>query len=136
MREELMSPKVEGIAVAVVKESNESSEAEYSVYLLNLKDEEIEGCLVASRGYGENANTGETVKTSTLRHFLNNVRGKSAAKIEPIMEDLFGLNNEYWVSFWYNGTMYDKKYIFLAETIRADNFRDIPLLNKQGVLIQ
>jgi hypothetical protein len=71
-----------------------------------------------------------------LRHFLDEVQPNSFRKIEPIMEDLFGLNNEFWVSFWIGETMYDKKYIFLPETIQEGNHVNVPLMNKKGVFIK
>ena len=92
MKKDIAPPLVENIAVAVVKELNELNEMEWNVYLLNLKNEKIEGVLVSSHGYG-NIN-GEDVKTSTLRHFLDEVPAKSFVKFEPIMETLFGLNKE------------------------------------------
>ena len=125
---------VEDVAVAIVREENDKGETEWNVYLLNLKNEEIEGVLVTSSGYGELA--GEQRKTSTLRHFLDIVPAHSFAKIEPIMSDLFGLSNQYWVSFYLNKQIYDKKYVFLAESIREENFITIPLIKKKGVMIK
>ena len=125
---------VEDIAVAIVKEKNEEDEEVWNVYFLNLKNEPVEGVLVSSNGYGELE--GEKRKTSTLRHFLDVVDGRSFSKIEPIMENVFGLSNEYWVSFYYNRVMYDKKYVFLPDSIRKDNYTNIPLLNKKGIMIK
>jgi hypothetical protein len=134
MKKDISPPLVEDIAVAIVKEENETNEGEWNVYLLNLKNETIEGVIVSSKGYGVYNN--EEVKTSTLRHFIDNVSPKSFAKIEPVIENVFGLNNEYWVSFFINKTMYDKKYIFLPETIKEENFTLIPVINKKGVMIK
>lgn len=125
---------VEDIAIAVVKELDEHDETAWNVYMLNLKDNEIEGVLVTSNGYGEL--NGEKVKTSTLRHFLDKIPPKGFAKVEPIMETVFGLSNEYWVSFFENNVMYDKRYIFLAESICEENLINIPLINKKGVMIK
>lgn len=136
MREELLGPKVENVGVAVVQETNEENEIMYYVYLLNLRDDIMEGIIICSTGYGENANTGERVKTSTLRHSLEVLLPNEAAKIEPIMEDVFGLANEYWVSFWVNDVMYDKKYVFLPETISPDKMKLIPILGVKGVMIR
>ncbi|MBI2257650.1 MAG: hypothetical protein HYU67_01995 [Flavobacteriia bacterium] len=136
MRQELLGPKVEDVAVAIVQEMNEFNEKMYNVYLLNLKKEEImEGIIITSVGYGENVNTGEKVKTSTLRHTLEVLLPNEAAKIEPIMEEVFGLTNEYWVSFWIDNQMFDKKYIFLPETIQDNKMKELPLLRKKGVII-
>ena len=134
MKKDILPPPVEDIAIAVVREQNDLNEEEWNVYLINLKKEKIEGVLVTSHGYGKLNE--EDVKTSTLRHFLDEVGPKSFVKFEPIIETLFGLNNEYWVSFFLNKVMYDKKYIFLPETIKEEHFILIPYLNKKGVMIK
>ncbi|MFT7345359.1 MAG: hypothetical protein ACI9XP_001954 [Lentimonas sp.] len=136
MREELLGPKVEDIAFAVIPEKNEDGGITHYVYLINYKQEILEGIIVTSVGYGQNANTGEKVKTSMLRHCIEILLPDEAAKIEPIMDEVFGLSNEYWLSFWINDVMYDKKFIFLPETIQEKNMQMIPEINKKGVIIQ
>ena len=113
---------------------NDLNDLEWNVYLLNLKDEKIEKVLVSSHGYG--SVNEEMVKTSTLRHFLDDIEPNAFVKFEPIMESLFGINNEYWVSFFVDNVMYDKKYVFLPETIKEENFILIPHINKPGVMIK
>jgi hypothetical protein len=134
MKKDIHPPDVKDIAVAVVKEENEFEETEWNVYLINFKKEKIEGVLVTSQGYG--MYDGDDVKTSALRHFLDVVEAESFKKIEPVLENLFGLSNEYWVSFFLNKVMHDKKYIFLPETILETNFVQIPIINKRGVIIK
>lgn len=126
--------KVENVAIAVVKETNSKGKEEWNAYILNLKDEELEGVLITSKGYG--MREGENIKTSTLRHFLENIPARSFAKIEPIIDNVLALNNEYWVSFYLNNNMYDRKYVFLPGVINEDYFTNIPLLNKRGVMIK
>ncbi len=125
---------VEKIVVAIVQENDEEDNLIWNVYLINLYDEEIYGVLVSSKGYGKFE--GREVKTSVLRHLIGTVEPQEYAKIEPLMEDLIGLSNEYWVSFYKNKQMYDKKYVFLPESIREENLTLIPVLNKKGVMIQ
>jgi len=134
MKKDIPQLEVKDIAVAVVKEQNELDETVWNAYLVNLKANDIETVLVSTHGYG--TYNDEEVKTSTLRHFLDVVPAKSFAKIEPVMENLFGLSNEFWVSFVENGAMYDKRYIFLPETIKEENFVLIPYINKRGVMIK
>lgn len=137
MRKDINIPKVENIAVAVVHELNEEKTANvYNVYLINLSEEIIEDVMVTSKGYGENKSTGAKIKTSVLRHKLGVIMPNQFFKIEPIMEDVFGINNEYWVSFFVEKKMLDKKFIFLAETIKESNFVTIPQINKKGVFIK
>ncbi|WP_462265226.1 hypothetical protein [Mucilaginibacter sp.] len=120
------------IAVALEKESVESKL--WYVYLINLKNEPIENVLITSKGYGER--NGEQVKTSTLRHMIATVDSKNFALIEPIDEQTFGLTNEYWLTYYIGKEIYDKKFIFLPESIIDSNFIKLPVVNKPGVMIR
>jgi hypothetical protein len=70
-----------------------------------------------------------------LRHFIGDVHPRSSVKVEAIDTQVFGLTNEYWLSYYVDGTIYDKKYIFLPESIVDENISKVPLLNKPGILI-
>jgi len=135
MKEGLLGPKVEKVGVAVIEELTETNEKMYNVYLINFRDDIMEGIIITSTGYGENANTGERVKTSTLRHSLEVLLPGEIARIEPIMEEVFGLANEYWVSFWVDEVMYDKKFVFLPETIAPNKMKMIDQIGQKGVMI-
>lgn len=135
MKKDINPSAIKDVAVAVVQEKNDLQEDVWNVYLINLQDQELQQVLVSSKGYLKLEN-GEETKTTLLRHALGNVAPKSFAKIEPIMENLFGLHNEYWVSYFQNNELLDKKYIFLAETIKKENFINVPLIEKKGILIK
>jgi len=127
---------VEDIAMAVVP-SDDSLPVEeqiWEVFILNLKQTPIENVIIASQGYG--VFNGEDVKTSTLRHYLGDLAPMSFTLIEPIEQKVFGLNNEYWLSFYIKKEIFDKKYIFLPESISETYFTLIPLLNRKGVMIR
>ncbi len=132
MIKDIIFPEVEDVAVAIVQE-HEGLE-EYAVYLINLKAVSILNVLVTSTGYG--LINDEHKKTSTLRHFFEEIKQHDFIQIEPITNEVFGLTNEYWVSFTLNDQLLDKKFIFLPETIVPDNFITIPIINKKGVLIK
>jgi hypothetical protein len=136
MKEHLKSKPAAGVSVAVVNETNELNEENYFVYLINDRADTLKNCIVVSRGYGLNVETNEKVETSVLRHVVEELAPKSFVKIEPIMPEVFGLNNEYWVSFWIDDDMFDKRYIFLPESIKAENMVSLPLMQQKGVLIQ
>lgn len=136
MREELQGPKVEGVAFAVVQQLGEDKQKVYNVYLVNLREDIMEGILVTSQGYGNNVTTGETIRTSKLRHHLEVLMPNEAAKIEPIIEEVFGLSNEYWISFWVDGVLYDKKFVFVAESISEGNMKMLPIIGEKGVMIR
>ena len=124
---------VKDIAIAVALEKESAESKIWYVYLINLKSVPIENVLVTSKGYGEF--DGVQVKTSTLRHMFPVVENSSYKLIEPIDEQTFGLNNEYWLSYYIDGNIYDKKFIFLPESIVDMNFIKLPVINKVGVMI-
>ncbi len=138
MLKDIPELRVEDIALAIVPDLGEDPEPNeftvWDVFLINLKKQPIHQVLVSSTGYG--SIQGEEVKTATLRHFIEEVEPMSAALVEPIDSQVFGLNNEFWVSFYVGKTIYDKKYLFLPESIMVDNFSHIPVLNKTGVMIK
>ena len=134
MLKDIPNPAVENIVIAVVRESNEENEQVWNVYVVNLYKEKIENVLVSSTGYG--TLNGRDVKTTVLRHMIGDIESNDCAKIEPIMSDVFGLTNEYWISFYINKQIYDKKYVFLPESIMEENFTMIPVLDKMGVMIR
>ena len=134
MKDELKGPKVEKVSVAIIEMMVEN-EKSYYAYLLNLRDDIMEGIIISSTGYGQNTKTGDRIKTSTLRHSIEVLLPNEAARIEPIMPEVFGLSNEYWVSFWVNEVMYDKRFVFPAESISEKNMQMIEILGQKGVII-
>ena len=133
MIKDLPENNVKDIAIAVALEKESAESKVWYVYLINLKKEPIENVLITSKGYGEK--NGEQVKTSVLRHMFPIVESGRYKVIEPIDEQTFGLNNEYWLSYYIGDQIYDKKFIFLPESIIDVNFIKIPVVNKPGVMI-
>lgn len=124
--------QVEDFAIAIVP--REEDEVLWDTFVLNLRGEPICDVLVNSRGYGQLK--GEARKTTILRHFFEEIGPSTATLLEPIQTSLFSLTNEFWVSFSYDGHMFDKKYIFVRGSIDSMNFTRIPLINRQGVMIR
>jgi len=132
MLKDINREEVEDIAIAVVPGENDSNI--WEVYMINLKEEGLDNVIVASKGYG--MYNGEEVKTSVLRHYLGAFEPLDIRLIEPIQKEVFGLNNEYWVSFYIGTNIFDKKFIFLPESISEDNFTRVPFINRMGVIIR
>ncbi len=133
MKKDLPLNIVEDISVAVVLEAESPTTKVWNVYLINEKNTAIQNVLVSSKGYG--VKDGKDVKTTILRHFIGDMDAKTSQKIEAIDPQVFGLTNEYWLSYYMDGTIYDKKYVFLPESIVDENLIKIPLVNKPGVMI-
>jgi hypothetical protein len=134
MKKDIVVPKVTDVHVAVVRENNDEGELIWNVYLINKQEVVLENVLVSSSGYKTDSE-GNKQNSSTLRHFLKDVPPKSAKKIEPIIEDVFGLNNEYFVTFFSSTGMAEKQFVFVPDTILEKNFIDIPFVGGRGVMI-
>ena len=133
MKKDIEFPVVEGIKITIARNINEDNEAEWDVYLINRSTTDIDTVLVTSRGYGFDKN-GEPIKTSELRHFHKHCGPGEIIKIEMITPDVFHLNNEYWVSYYIGNQIFDKKFIFVPDSIREENLILIENLNLEGVL--
>lgn len=133
MKKDLPPNIVEDISIAVVLESETPETKNWMVYLINEKDVALKNVFVTSKGYGTKDD--KAIKTTTLRHFIGDMDAHSVVKIEMIDPQVFGLTNEYWLSHYIGDTIYDKKYIFLPESIVDENLSRIPLVGKPGVLI-
>lgn len=132
MKKDIPLKKVEDIAIAIIPSSED--ENFWDVYILNLKDESISNVLINSKGYG--TKDGETVKTSQLRYFYEQIGPQMAVLIEPLPVELTQLTNEFWVSFSFDNFMYDKKYVFVRGSILETNFTEIPIVLKKGIMIR
>jgi len=133
MKRDLPDNIVQDVSIAVVLASESPTQKNWHVHLVNEKTQPLKNVFVTSKGYGIIDN--QEVKTSTLRHFLGDVAAQSHVKIEAIDELVFGLTNEYWLSYYLDDVIYDKKYIFLPESIVDINLVKVPLVNAPGVVI-
>jgi hypothetical protein len=131
MKKDIAFPEVKNVAIAIAREDSEDSV--WSVFFINLNTFPLKSVFISSRGYGEIE--AETRETSKLRWFFEEIGPEEAVRVEAIVEEVFGLHNEYWVSYFVGGQIYDKRYVFLAESITESNFTAIPVLHIRGVMI-
>lgn len=132
MIKDIIFPEVHDIGIAIVKEHEGLDE--YNAYIFNFREEDITNVLITSTGYGVINEVKK--KTSTLRHLFEEVQSLDYKLIEPVSKEVFGISNEYWISFTIGEKMYDKKFIFLPESIIETNFQIIPFIEKKGVIIK
>jgi len=132
MKKDIEIPEVKNVTLAVARTKNILNQDEWRVHLINNNPYALENTLVASKGYGEKE--GEQQRTSTLRHFLETVPPNSTTIVEPIDSKLFHLNNEYWVSYYVGDQIYDRRFVFVPDTICEENLTFIKELELEGVL--
>ncbi|MBM3164260.1 MAG: hypothetical protein FJZ80_02255 [Bacteroidetes bacterium] len=125
-------PKIEGVYLALLLENNCP---EYAVYLINERTDIMEGIIVTSVGFGEDISAEKPMKTAMLRHSLEILLPGEFARIEMIVPEVFGLYNEYWVSFWIDDVLYDKKFLFLPNSVKVSAMKELPKFNKKGILL-
>ncbi|PKD21504.1 phenylalanyl-tRNA synthetase subunit alpha [Salegentibacter salinarum] len=131
MKKDINIPKLEKVYVAAVKVYNEAFKVEeWNAYLINDKDEAIEMALIVSKGFDENK------VTSTIRHKLEHLPAKSFAKIEFIQDEVLALNNQFQVTFFSEGKMYEKKYVFRKNSVNEKALRELPIIPNKGILAE
>ena len=132
MKKDIKFLPVESVYIAVTREKNELNEYTWNVYLLNRNPFGLKDVFIRSKGYG--TSNGQEQQTSVLRHHITWLEANDFALIEPIDPGVFHLYNEYWLSYYIEGQIFDKKFIFVPDSIVEKNVIFIPELNKEGVL--
>lgn len=128
MRKDIEIPKIENVHIVAVKEWDKDFLAQnWNIYLINDRADFIETVLVLSRGNNKDK------KTSTLRHGLKDIAPKKSAKVEFITDEVLGFTNEYLVTFFAQGKLYERKFIFEPNSISDNNVKILPVIDKEGV---
>ncbi len=84
--------------------------------------------IVVSKGYDG------TVKTSVMRHGLGTVAAKSFVKIELLQEEVLALNNEFYLTFFADNKLYEKRFVFAKNTISQKACASLPVMESEGIL--
>lgn len=135
MKKDIQVPPCEGVEIVVSPRPNETNEANeelWDVWLINHNDYPLVNVLISSRGYGELE--GREKMTATLRHFHERVHPFSTIRVEPIQTAVFGITNEYWLSYNHAGQMLEKKFIFEPNTIATAALRPVEHFDRAAVV--
>ena len=133
MKSDIKIPEVENVFLAAVQEwSDDFMEKVWYVYLVNDSDFNLDSVMVVSKAFG--TLDGEMKKTSLLRHAFIQVPSVSVVKIEMVENSVLRLNNEFMVTYFIGSTLYDKKFIFKAQSITPDYVEEVPILFVDGVI--
>jgi hypothetical protein len=134
MKKDITIPTVENVFLAAVQEwSDDFMEKVWYVYLVNDSDFDLDSVMVVSKAFG--TIEGEMKKTSLLRHAFVKVPAVSVVKIELLEKNVLLLNNEFMVTFFIDSTLYDRKYIFRANSVTPDYVEEVPILFVDGVIV-
>jgi hypothetical protein len=129
MKKDIEIPIAKEVFVAIVHEWNDDFlSKDWNAYIINNRSAPIDMVLIVTKGYDKNK------KTSTMRHGIGLVGAKSFEKIEMIQEDVLVLDNEFFVTFFADDKLYERRYIFEKNTVNEQNLINIPIIEKEGVL--
>ena len=135
MKQDIAIPEVKNVFVAAVELTEGNGEINWWIYLINDTQTPLENILIQSRGYSDLETKGGT-QTASLRKLIKVLPAQSATRIEPLMTEVLGLFNEYWISFFQDGQMKDRKYIFGPHTISTAFNEPLPVVGEKGILIE
>jgi len=135
VRKDIIIPEVENVFLAAVQEwSDDFMEKVWYAYLVNDSDFNLDGVMIVSKAFG--TIDGEMKKTSMLRHAFLEVPAVSVRKIEMMDKSVLALNNEFMVTFFIGDKLYDKKYIFKANSFDTAEMEEVPILFVDGIIIR
>ena len=135
MKKYIEGQEVKDVYVSAVLEQDEDQNNAWYIYFINDKTEKLEGIMITSSGYLLTENGKETV-SSTFRHKIGDVSPKTAMKIEMIDSQVFEIYNEYWVTFFHDNRLMERKFIFGPYTIDKSFLEAVPVLKNRGILVR
>lgn len=131
MKKDIEIPEVEGIFMAAVHRRNEEfTTQDWNAILINQNDFALEMVLIVSKGFDSKD------ITSTMRHSLKVLPAKSYSKVELLQPEILKLNNKFSVSFFAEGKMLHKNFVFRKNSIKESNLKEVPILQEKAVLAE
>ncbi|AYN65913.1 hypothetical protein D1013_00210 [Euzebyella marina] len=129
MKKDIEIPVAKDVHVAIIREWNdEFLSKDWNAYIINDRSDAIEMVIVVSKGFDEDR------KTSTMRHGIGKMEAKSFAKIELIQEEVLALDNEFFVTFFAEDKLYEKRFLFPKYSVSEKKLQQIPIVEREGIL--
>lgn len=135
MKKDIEIPKSENVFIAAINEWNDDfQENTWYAYLVNENPSPLEMAIVVSKAFGTINN--EQRKTGMFRHVFAEVPANGAIKVEFLENNVLQLNNEFVVTYFLNGVLYDKMFLFRTNTINITATTDILSIDRKGVVVK
>ena len=128
MKKDIEIPIAKDVYVAIVHEWNdEYLSKDWNSYIINNRTSQIDMVLIVSKGYDRSR------ETSIMRHAIGVVDAKSFEKIELVQEDVLALNNEFFVTYYADDKIYEKRFLFEKNSVTENKLVKIPILEIDGI---
>lgn len=129
MKKDIEIPVAKDVHVALIHEWNaDFLSKDWNAYVINGRKEPIDMVLVVSKGFESDR------MTSTMRHSIGSVGPNSFKKIEMVQEDVLALNNEFFVTFFADDTLFEKRFVFPKNSVKQSALKSIPVIERDGIL--
>lgn len=129
MKKDIEIPIVKAVYIALIQEWNDDFlEMTWNAYLINDGSLPIELVFVVSKGYDGD------LKTATMRHRMEALGAKSYQKLEFVQKEILDLTNEFYVTYYLHGQLYEKRFVFEKGSVSEANLTQIPLFETIGIL--
>lgn len=129
MKKDIEIPEAEGVSLMAVEEFHEElGENVWNIFLWNTGEEALEMVMIVLRGISEDK------QTSVMRKTLAELQPGSYARLEFLREELVDFRNEYLITYFKEGKMYEKNFILGAGLITRDLVTSIEGTDMKGIL--
>lgn len=135
MRKDIEIPIVHNIEIAAVKEWNEEyMQDSWYAYLFNNSEKDMEAILIVSNASG--LIDGENRMTGSFRHAFPKLAPKESLKIELLDENVFQLDNHFFLTYFTDAKLFDKHYVLPANSISEEKLGVLKNSDKKGILAE
>ncbi|MCU0327841.1 MAG: hypothetical protein MUE53_02520 [Chitinophagales bacterium] len=124
MKKDIQIPISKDIFLAIVPQE----EGVFQINLLNCKQISIRNILITTSAYDDKGQV-----TSTLRYFIEALSELSAKPFETLMDEVFEMKNEVFLSYYIADDLYELNFTFDKRSMT--DLEEIPLLLKPGYLL-
>jgi hypothetical protein len=131
VKKDIVFPEMTGVMLAIARKPVDQ-DFHWHAYIINNNTYDLNNLLIVSKGYSQSEEPRRD--TSILRHSIEVLKAQSYAVIEALDPAVFVLFNEFWVSFYHDNQVFDKKFIFTPGSILDDHLMNIEALDLEGVL--
>ncbi|NPA34525.1 MAG: hypothetical protein GXO48_06330 [Chlorobi bacterium] len=101
----------------------------WKVFIHNKGDKPLKNVLISSVAYDEFGRR----KTQIFRYHIDLLESREYAPLDILTPQLQSLLNEYFISYWQEGVLYERRLTFPSHHFLKDNEVDIPVLGIKGI---
>jgi hypothetical protein len=117
MKKDIIIPNAAGVGIAMVPDMDDKKQRIWSAYLVNERESTLYNVFIQVSAKGELK--GAERKTASVRFYVEELEPRKAKKIEIVLHQATKLSNQYWISFFDNEVLFDKKIVFEPGSITA-----------------